>query len=107
MLREGGRGLATVIYPNLLPFISKVPPGIAEPKLEYFRTFFSSIIQGYEQPIFYFFFFFCNQSLLHLEIGELILFKHLKYLSNVSFGLRIFKYTLIVYLRKDYFHCDI
>uniref|UniRef100_A0A8C0BHX6 E3 ubiquitin-protein ligase listerin n=1 Tax=Buteo japonicus TaxID=224669 RepID=A0A8C0BHX6_9AVES len=46
VLREGGRGLATVIYPNLLPFISKVPPGIAEPKLEYFRTFFSSIIQG-------------------------------------------------------------
>ncbi|XP_063203186.1 E3 ubiquitin-protein ligase listerin [Chroicocephalus ridibundus] len=46
MLREGGRGLATVIYPNLLPFISKVPPGIAEPKLEYFRTFFGSIIQG-------------------------------------------------------------
>ncbi|KAM6314161.1 E3 ubiquitin-protein ligase listerin isoform 2-T2 [Podargus strigoides] len=46
VLREGGRGLATVIYPNLLPFISKVPPGIAEPKLEYFRTFFSSIMQG-------------------------------------------------------------
>ncbi|EOA98713.1 Zinc finger protein 294, partial [Anas platyrhynchos] len=46
VLREGGRGLATVIYPNLLPFISKVPPGITEPKLEYFRTFFSSIIQG-------------------------------------------------------------
>uniref|UniRef100_A0A8C4JUW9 E3 ubiquitin-protein ligase listerin n=1 Tax=Dromaius novaehollandiae TaxID=8790 RepID=A0A8C4JUW9_DRONO len=46
VLREGGRGLATVIYPNLLPFISKVPLGIAEPKLDYFRTFFSSIIQG-------------------------------------------------------------
>uniref|UniRef100_A0A8C7A1K6 E3 ubiquitin-protein ligase listerin n=1 Tax=Nothoprocta perdicaria TaxID=30464 RepID=A0A8C7A1K6_NOTPE len=46
VLREGGRGLATVIYPNLLPFISKVPPGIAEPKLDYFRTFFSSVIQG-------------------------------------------------------------
>uniref|UniRef100_A0A8C3BDC2 E3 ubiquitin-protein ligase listerin n=1 Tax=Cairina moschata TaxID=8855 RepID=A0A8C3BDC2_CAIMO len=46
VLREGGRGLATVIFPNLLPFISKVPPGITEPKLEYFRTFFSSIIQG-------------------------------------------------------------
>ncbi|XP_068000577.1 E3 ubiquitin-protein ligase listerin [Melanerpes formicivorus] len=46
VLREGGRGLATVIYPNLLPFFSRVPPGIAEPKLEYFRTFFSSILQG-------------------------------------------------------------
>ncbi|XP_066065312.1 E3 ubiquitin-protein ligase listerin isoform X2 [Chamaea fasciata] len=46
VLREGGRGLANVIYPNLLPFISKVPPDIMEPKLEYFRVFFSSIIQG-------------------------------------------------------------
>ncbi|XP_033373915.1 E3 ubiquitin-protein ligase listerin isoform X2 [Parus major] len=46
VLREGGRGLATVIYPNLLPFISKVPPDVVEPKLEYFRVFFSSIIQG-------------------------------------------------------------
>uniref|UniRef100_A0A669QSY6 E3 ubiquitin-protein ligase listerin n=1 Tax=Phasianus colchicus TaxID=9054 RepID=A0A669QSY6_PHACC len=46
VLREGGRGLATVIYPNILPFISRVPPGITEPKLEYFRTFFSSMIQG-------------------------------------------------------------
>ncbi|XP_041266994.1 E3 ubiquitin-protein ligase listerin isoform X2 [Onychostruthus taczanowskii] len=46
VLQGGGRGLATVIYPNLLPFISKVPPDIVEPKLEYFRVFFSSIIQG-------------------------------------------------------------
>ncbi|RLW03261.1 hypothetical protein DV515_00006535 [Chloebia gouldiae] len=46
VLREGGRGLATVIYPNLLPFISKVPPDVVEPKLEYFRVLFSSIIQG-------------------------------------------------------------
>uniref|UniRef100_A0A8D0GZQ3 E3 ubiquitin-protein ligase listerin n=1 Tax=Sphenodon punctatus TaxID=8508 RepID=A0A8D0GZQ3_SPHPU len=46
VLREGGRGLATVIYPNLLPFVSKVPHGITEPKLDFSRTFFSSIIQG-------------------------------------------------------------
>ncbi|CAM5079418.1 unnamed protein product [Eretmochelys imbricata] len=46
VLREGGRGLATVIYPNLLPLISKVPHGITEPKLDFYRTFFSSIIQG-------------------------------------------------------------
>nr|XP_060626438.1 E3 ubiquitin-protein ligase listerin [Anolis sagrei ordinatus] len=46
VLREGGRGLATVIYPNLLPFISKIPHGIIEPKLDYFRTFFTSVSQG-------------------------------------------------------------
>nr|XP_056714125.1 E3 ubiquitin-protein ligase listerin [Euleptes europaea] len=46
VLREGGRGLATVIYPNLLPFISKVPHDVTEPKLDFSRTFFTSIIQG-------------------------------------------------------------
>nr|XP_020651892.1 E3 ubiquitin-protein ligase listerin-like isoform X1 [Pogona vitticeps] len=46
VLREGGRGLATIIYPNLLPFISKIPLGVTEPKLDYWRTFFTSIIQG-------------------------------------------------------------
>ncbi|XP_061483856.1 E3 ubiquitin-protein ligase listerin isoform X1 [Rhineura floridana] len=46
VLQEGGRGLATVIYPNILPFISKVPPGITEPKLDYCRTFFCSVIKG-------------------------------------------------------------
>ncbi|XP_042314086.1 E3 ubiquitin-protein ligase listerin [Sceloporus undulatus] len=46
VLREGGHGLATIIYPNLLPFISKIPHGITEPKLDYSRTFFTSIIQG-------------------------------------------------------------
>ncbi|KAJ7427998.1 hypothetical protein BTVI_01452 [Pitangus sulphuratus] len=38
VLREGGRGLATVIYPNLLPFISKLIPFtsavLKEPKLQ-------------------------------------------------------------------------
>nr|XP_033798276.1 E3 ubiquitin-protein ligase listerin isoform X2 [Geotrypetes seraphini] len=46
VLREGGRGLAGIIYPNLLPFISKVPQGIMEPKLDFFSTFFNTIIQG-------------------------------------------------------------
>ncbi|XP_053242522.1 E3 ubiquitin-protein ligase listerin isoform X2 [Podarcis raffonei] len=46
VLREGGRGLATIIYPNLLPFISKIPHGLTEPKLDYCRTFFTAIIQG-------------------------------------------------------------
>ncbi|XP_062982791.1 E3 ubiquitin-protein ligase listerin [Elgaria multicarinata webbii] len=46
VLREGGRGLATIIYPNLLPFMSKIPYGMTEPKLDYSITFFTSIIQG-------------------------------------------------------------
>uniref|UniRef100_T1E3L6 E3 ubiquitin-protein ligase listerin n=1 Tax=Crotalus horridus TaxID=35024 RepID=T1E3L6_CROHD len=46
VLREGGRGLATIIYPNILPFISKVPHNVADPKLNYSTTFFTSIING-------------------------------------------------------------
>ncbi|XP_048348617.1 E3 ubiquitin-protein ligase listerin isoform X2 [Sphaerodactylus townsendi] len=46
LLQEGGRGLATIIYPNLLPFISKVPDDVIEPKLDFYRTFFTSMIQG-------------------------------------------------------------
>ncbi|ETE73486.1 E3 ubiquitin-protein ligase listerin [Ophiophagus hannah] len=38
VLREGGRGLATIIYPNILPFISKLIPlidtVIKDPKLQ-------------------------------------------------------------------------
>ncbi|XP_043927951.1 E3 ubiquitin-protein ligase listerin-like [Protopterus annectens] len=46
VLKEGGRGLAVVIHPNLLPFISKLPQEIIEPKAEFFNTFFKSMILG-------------------------------------------------------------
>ncbi|XP_072514427.1 E3 ubiquitin-protein ligase listerin [Salminus brasiliensis] len=46
LLKEGGRGLATALHPNMLPFISKLPGAITDPKLDFCRTFFSSIIEG-------------------------------------------------------------
>ncbi|KAM9320364.1 E3 ubiquitin-protein ligase listerin [Gastrophryne carolinensis] len=46
VLREGGRGLATVIFPNLLPFISRLPCEITSPRLEFYNTLFESLIQG-------------------------------------------------------------
>ncbi|OBS72005.1 hypothetical protein A6R68_13417 [Neotoma lepida] len=46
VVREGGRGLAAVIYPYLLPFISKLPQSITEPKLDFFRNFLTSLITG-------------------------------------------------------------
>ncbi|ELK15923.1 RING finger protein 160 [Pteropus alecto] len=46
MVREGGRGLATVIYPYLLPFISKLPQSITDPKLDFFKNFLTSLIAG-------------------------------------------------------------
>lgn len=46
VVREGGRGLATVIYPYLLPFISKLPQSIIDPKLEFFKNFLTSLVTG-------------------------------------------------------------
>ncbi|XP_045140592.1 E3 ubiquitin-protein ligase listerin [Echinops telfairi] len=46
IVREGGRGLATVIYPYLLPFISKLPQSITDPKLDFFKNFLTSIGTG-------------------------------------------------------------
>uniref|UniRef100_A0AAR2L438 E3 ubiquitin-protein ligase listerin n=1 Tax=Pygocentrus nattereri TaxID=42514 RepID=A0AAR2L438_PYGNA len=46
LLKEGGHGLATALHPNMLPFISKLPAEVTEPKLDFCRSFFTSIIQG-------------------------------------------------------------
>nr|XP_055064559.1 E3 ubiquitin-protein ligase listerin [Misgurnus anguillicaudatus] len=46
LLKEGGRGLATSLHPNLLPFISKLPAEITQPNLDFSRIFLTSVIQG-------------------------------------------------------------
>nr|XP_040142894.1 E3 ubiquitin-protein ligase listerin isoform X2 [Ictidomys tridecemlineatus] len=46
VVRDGGRGLATVIYPYLLPFISKLPQSITDPKLDFFKNFLTSLVAG-------------------------------------------------------------
>ncbi|XP_043106094.1 E3 ubiquitin-protein ligase listerin [Puntigrus tetrazona] len=46
LLKEGGRGLATSLHPNLLPFISKLPAEITQPNLEFSRAFLTSVIEG-------------------------------------------------------------
>ncbi|XP_030648417.1 E3 ubiquitin-protein ligase listerin [Chanos chanos] len=46
LLRDGGKGLATALHPNMLPFISKLPEEVTQPKLDFYGTFFTSIIQG-------------------------------------------------------------
>ncbi|XP_060054558.1 E3 ubiquitin-protein ligase listerin [Erinaceus europaeus] len=46
VVREGGRGLATIIYPYLLPFISKLPQSITDPKLDFFKNFLTSLVTG-------------------------------------------------------------
>ncbi|XP_038622102.1 E3 ubiquitin-protein ligase listerin [Tachyglossus aculeatus] len=46
VLREGGRGLATVVHPHLLPLVSKIPAAVTEPRLDFFQNFFTSAVQG-------------------------------------------------------------
>ncbi|KAL2094366.1 hypothetical protein ACEWY4_009085 [Coilia grayii] len=46
LLKEGGRGLATALHPNLLPFISKLPEEITTPSLDFYSTFFTNVILG-------------------------------------------------------------
>uniref|UniRef100_UPI00398EDAED E3 ubiquitin-protein ligase listerin isoform X2 n=1 Tax=Pristiophorus japonicus TaxID=55135 RepID=UPI00398EDAED len=46
VLKEGGRGLATVVYPSLLPFISRLPEEIIGSKMEFFTLFFSNFSKG-------------------------------------------------------------
>ncbi|XP_078416032.1 E3 ubiquitin-protein ligase listerin isoform X2 [Cetorhinus maximus] len=46
VLKEGGRGLATFVYPSLLPFISRLPEEIIGSKIEFFTMFFSSFSKG-------------------------------------------------------------
>ncbi|XP_078514506.1 E3 ubiquitin-protein ligase listerin isoform X2 [Lissotriton helveticus] len=46
VLKEGGRGLATVIYPYLLPFLSKLPSAMTDPRVDFYSMYFTSMIQG-------------------------------------------------------------
>uniref|UniRef100_A0A667XXH2 E3 ubiquitin-protein ligase listerin n=1 Tax=Myripristis murdjan TaxID=586833 RepID=A0A667XXH2_9TELE len=46
LLKEGGKGMATVLHPNLMPLISKLPQEITDPALDFYTNFFTSLIQG-------------------------------------------------------------
>lgn len=46
LLKEGGKGMAKALHPNLMPLLSKLPQEITHPSLDFYSTFFTSIIQG-------------------------------------------------------------
>uniref|UniRef100_A0AAY4AGR4 E3 ubiquitin-protein ligase listerin n=1 Tax=Denticeps clupeoides TaxID=299321 RepID=A0AAY4AGR4_9TELE len=46
LLKEGGKGLATALHPNLLPFISKLPDEVTQPAFNFYSTFFTSLVLG-------------------------------------------------------------
>lgn len=46
LLKEGGKGMAKALHPNLMPLLSKLPPEITYPRLDFYSTFFTSFIHG-------------------------------------------------------------
>ncbi|XP_053703899.1 E3 ubiquitin-protein ligase listerin [Synchiropus splendidus] len=46
LLREGGKGMAKSLHPNLMPLLSKLPPEVTDPALDFFSSFFSALLDG-------------------------------------------------------------
>ncbi|XP_054482407.1 E3 ubiquitin-protein ligase listerin [Anoplopoma fimbria] len=46
LLKEGGKGMAKSLHPNLMPLLSKLPQQVTDPTSDFYTTFFSSVIQG-------------------------------------------------------------
>lgn len=46
LLKEGGKGMAKALHPNLMPLLSQLPLHITDPIMDFYDTFFSSLIQG-------------------------------------------------------------
>ncbi|XP_058483459.1 E3 ubiquitin-protein ligase listerin [Solea solea] len=46
LLKEGGKGMAKALHPNLMPLLSKLPQQVTDQTLDFYATFFTSITQG-------------------------------------------------------------
>ncbi|XP_022618453.1 E3 ubiquitin-protein ligase listerin [Seriola dumerili] len=46
LLREGGKGMAKALHPNLMLLLSKLPQQVTDPTLDFYTTFFTSLTQG-------------------------------------------------------------
>ncbi|XP_073335390.1 E3 ubiquitin-protein ligase listerin [Pagrus major] len=46
LLKDGGKGMAKALHPNLMPLLSKLPQEVTDPMLDFYTTFFTSFIQG-------------------------------------------------------------
>nr|XP_040037059.1 E3 ubiquitin-protein ligase listerin [Gasterosteus aculeatus aculeatus] len=46
LLKVAGKGMAKALHPNLMPLLSKLPQQVTDPTLDFYTTFFSSVIQG-------------------------------------------------------------
>uniref|UniRef100_A0A3P8VKB1 E3 ubiquitin-protein ligase listerin n=1 Tax=Cynoglossus semilaevis TaxID=244447 RepID=A0A3P8VKB1_CYNSE len=46
LLKDGGKGMAKALHPNLMPLLSKLPQQVTDPTLDFYTTFFTSLTQG-------------------------------------------------------------
>ncbi|XP_017273716.1 E3 ubiquitin-protein ligase listerin [Kryptolebias marmoratus] len=46
LLKEGGKGMAKALHPNLMPLLSKLPQQVTDPSLDFYTTFFTAFMQG-------------------------------------------------------------
>ncbi|XP_072302199.1 E3 ubiquitin-protein ligase listerin [Eucyclogobius newberryi] len=46
LLKDGGKGMAKALHPNLMPLLSKLPEHITDPQIDFLTTFFISLING-------------------------------------------------------------
>ncbi|XP_061596611.1 E3 ubiquitin-protein ligase listerin [Cololabis saira] len=46
LLRDGGKGLAKALHPNLMPLLSKLPPQVTDPDLDFYTDFFTAFVLG-------------------------------------------------------------
>uniref|UniRef100_A0A8C5E2F3 E3 ubiquitin-protein ligase listerin n=1 Tax=Gouania willdenowi TaxID=441366 RepID=A0A8C5E2F3_GOUWI len=46
VLKEGGKGMAKALHPNLMPLLSKLPHEVTEPNVDFYSTFFSAMKSG-------------------------------------------------------------
>ena len=46
LLRQGGGGSASTVYPNLLPFLSRLPAEIIGPGTAFYKEFFTNMKDG-------------------------------------------------------------
>uniref|UniRef100_T1IH75 E3 ubiquitin-protein ligase listerin n=1 Tax=Strigamia maritima TaxID=126957 RepID=T1IH75_STRMM len=50
VLQEGGNGNASVIYPNLLPFLNKIPAQVMGDPMQFYSEFFARMRKGLSAP---------------------------------------------------------
>uniref|UniRef100_A0AAX7SBV7 E3 ubiquitin-protein ligase listerin n=1 Tax=Astatotilapia calliptera TaxID=8154 RepID=A0AAX7SBV7_ASTCA len=46
LLKEGGKGMAKALHPNLMPLLSKLPPEVTDPKMDFFTMFFTTFVES-------------------------------------------------------------